>query len=373
MKKYFLIILFFVFILHLNFLFAENKSTHFYVFISKQCEKCQDIMDVYITPLAENYPVEYKIFDLSKKENFEYFLKFSSKSNFESNESIFVLIGNQFLGEKEIMNNLKTIVIRYNSQGGINYPCLNEEYSSLKIIQNFLKQHTWLGIFLAGLMDGINPCAMSALIFFISYLIVLKMSKRDILVIGITFILVTFFAYFIIGLGLFELLKKIIFLKFFSKSLYLIVGVLLLILSAISFYDFVIYYFTGKADKIILKLSSVQQSFIHNFIRKNIKSGNIVLFSICLAVFLSLTEFTCTGQVYLPTICYAIKLNVVPLKTFLLLTAYNIGFIIPLIVSFILVFKGYNERFFIKISKKSLAFTKLVMAIFFLILGIYFI
>ena len=65
----------------------------------------------------------------------------------------------------------------------------------------------WIPVFLAGLLDGINPCAFTTLIFLISYLRLLGRRGREVLKIGFSFTLAVFVSYFLIGLGFFQALR----------------------------------------------------------------------------------------------------------------------------------------------------------------------
>lgn len=51
-------------------------------------------------------------------------------------------------------------------------------------------------------LDGINPCAIAVLLFFIAFLFSIKKSKRSIWKIGLIYIFAIYLAYFLIGIGL---------------------------------------------------------------------------------------------------------------------------------------------------------------------------
>ncbi|MHC4593256.1 MAG: hypothetical protein ACYS8L_11280, partial [Planctomycetota bacterium] len=54
----------------------------------------------------------------------------------------------------------------------------------------------------AGLFDGLNPCAFTVIIFFLSYLAYIGKEKREIAAVGIVFTTAVFVTYFAIGLAL---------------------------------------------------------------------------------------------------------------------------------------------------------------------------
>jgi HEAT repeat protein len=60
----------------------------------------------------------------------------------------------------------------------------------------------------AGLADGVNPCAFAAIIFLLSYLQVARRKPRELLAVGGAFVAGVFLAYFLLGLGLVEVVER---------------------------------------------------------------------------------------------------------------------------------------------------------------------
>ena len=63
-------------------------------------------------------------------------------------------------------------------------------------------------VFLAGLLDGINPCVFSTLLFLISSLTLAGRKRKEILIIGVFFTIAVFVTYYLVGLGLFQGLRS---------------------------------------------------------------------------------------------------------------------------------------------------------------------
>jgi len=59
----------------------------------------------------------------------------------------------------------------------------------------------------AGLVDGVNPCAFTTIVFFLSMLVHLRKSRREMLLVGGGFTAGMFAAYFLLGLGLLGAVK----------------------------------------------------------------------------------------------------------------------------------------------------------------------
>lgn len=57
---------------------------------------------------------------------------------------------------------------------------------------------------MAGFLDGIHPCAIAILIFFIAFLLTLQRTFKNIFFLGLVFIFVIFLTYFGVGVGLFS-------------------------------------------------------------------------------------------------------------------------------------------------------------------------
>jgi cytochrome c biogenesis protein CcdA len=67
----------------------------------------------------------------------------------------------------------------------------------------------FMGSLVAGLTDGINPCAIATMIFLISFLATRKKSRREVLIIGLAYTATVFFTYLAMGLGLKGILEHI--------------------------------------------------------------------------------------------------------------------------------------------------------------------
>ena len=61
----------------------------------------------------------------------------------------------------------------------------------------------------AGLLDGLNPCAFAVLIFLVAFLFAIRKLRRDVMKIGLAFIVAVYITYFLIGAGLLKGLVSI--------------------------------------------------------------------------------------------------------------------------------------------------------------------
>ncbi|WP_424245226.1 cytochrome c biogenesis protein CcdA [Elusimicrobium posterum] len=226
----------------------------------------------------------------------------------------------------------------------------------------------------AGLVDGINPCAFAVIVFFISFLTVYKYEKREIIIVGTVYCFSVFTAYILMGLGLFN------FLYAMGSFYYVIMGFKYLTIALcalffiLSVYDLIIYKITGNADKILLQLPKSYKEYIHKVMRFFLKDKEkstlrLILASAAVGFVVSLVEAVCTGQVYLPTIVLILKeADEHFWRAITYLLTYNLMFIVPLIVIFVLTLMGYESKGFNNFLKKHLALTKLLLSAVFLAL-----
>ncbi len=284
-----------------------------------------------------------------------------------------VFLGNQaWIGEDEISpETLTTAIDCFTTKGSPRFwDEYNESQGSQNIIERF-RSMSWITVVLAGLVDGLNPCAFATLIFFVSYLSLSGRKGKEILLVGSAFTVGVFLAYLLIGLGFYRILDLLgSWLNVLGKIVYGITALICLVFGVLSFSD---YLKTRKGDlgDMALKLPDRLRSRINDTIRKgrNIQAYAWGAFGTGLVV--SLLELACTGQVYLPTIIYVSSVPELRLQSVGYLVLYNIMFIIPLIVIFALVFFGTSSKQLTTFIQKQGSGIKLAMSIIFLILGIW--
>lgn len=231
----------------------------------------------------------------------------------------------------------------------------------------------------AGLIDGINPCAFTVLVFFISFLSFVGYEKKQALIIGSFFILAVFLAYLLVGLGLFRFLQKLEIFTLLSQIVHFAVASLAGVLGLLSLYDFWIYRKTGDTKKIKLKLPGLVKKRIHDVVMERIDrpttkarplaTKKLILSSLSCGFIVSLLEAVCTGQVYLPTIVFVLGISNLMARALLYLLLYNLFFIIPLIIIFIFALLGITSEQFAKVARTHLGGVKLITACLFFVLA----
>lgn len=221
----------------------------------------------------------------------------------------------------------------------------------------------------AGLLDGVNPCAFATIIFFLSYLQVARRTPREILMVGGAFILAVFLAYFSVGLVFHSLVESLNEVDGFHRvraaMTYVFAGFALLV-AILSLRD-ALRARKGKLQDMTLQLPSFLKNRIRGVIRKGAKARNFVIAAFVSGILISFLELACTGQVYAPII-FQIQQGSTDAVFYLLL--YNLAFILPLVVIFILAYRGMTSEALIRFQKKHTATVKLATAVLFVLLAL---
>lgn len=189
-----------------------------------------------------------------------------------------------------------------------------------------------LPIALAGLIDGVNPCAFTTLIFLLASLALAGRGRREVLLIGAVFTLAVFLTYLGIGCGLFAVLRAASTVSIVSLVLRWALVAVLTVFAGMSVYDYALIR-QGRPTQILLQLPSALRRQIHSSIRTRVRTAALVGSSLVLGFLVSIFEFACTGQVYLPMLAYLVRIQG-GMTALALLLLYNLCFIVPLLVVF---------------------------------------
>ena len=247
-----------------------------------------------------------------------------------------------------------------------------EEAHSLQTHETLFSQITLWAIIGAGLADGVNPCAFAVIVFFVSFLAAYKYTKKEIVIVGSAYCAAVFLAYVLMGLGAFHVLYAMKAFRYVTLAVQWgmvgLCGVFLLL----SIYDFVVYQRTKKAEKMLLQLPTNYKVYIHKVMRFFLKDKHSSMWRLLLAAFIvgfvvSGVEAVCTGQVYLPTIVVILKeVNQHFWRATEFLLLYNLMFILPLVLVFVLTLCGKESATFNDWLKKHLGLTKFILCCVFL-------
>ncbi|MFW6152432.1 MAG: hypothetical protein ACOC6C_05600, partial [Verrucomicrobiota bacterium] len=222
----------------------------------------------------------------------------------------------------------------------------------------------------AGMLDGINPCAFATIIFFLSYLQVSRRRAGEIAQVGIAFIAAVFISYFFLGLGLVEMIAKSQALGGVAEAVNWIIAALALVVMALSVRDGILC-LKGRLSDITLQLPSGLKERIHRVARAGARHRHFVLAAFVAGVVISLLELACTGQVYAPTILYMLKIGRNTGGALFYLILYNIAFVVPLGIIFVMAYSGVRSQALGRFLEKHAATVKFATAALFLFLALF--
>jgi cytochrome c biogenesis protein CcdA len=226
-----------------------------------------------------------------------------------------------------------------------------------------------LPVIAAGLIDGINPCAFTTLIFLLASLALAGRGRSEVLVIGALFSFAVFVSYFLIGLGLFTALRAATAVSLVSVLLRWVLVAVLFVFAGLSVYDYTLIR-SGRPGEMLLQLPSSFKKRIHASIRTRVRIAALAGSSLVLGFLVSLFEFACTGQVYLPLLGYLARMHR-QLDAFGLLLLYNFCFILPLLVVFGASYLGVSSGRITTAFQAHMGKVKLGLAVVFVGLAVF--
>lgn len=357
---------------------AWAKPVDAVLFTSPYCPHCRHLkQDGFPQTFKEKYKGQVRLveYDLTQDANNVIFSQTMEAYQLESAGIPMLVIGETVLQgyPSQIGPGADTAVaqaLRNNETTRV--PGLQTEEDLLSTHETLFSQITLWAIIGAGLADGVNPCAFAVIVFFVSFLAAYKYTKKEIIVVGSAYCLAVFLAYVLMGLGAFHVLYAMKAFKYVTLvvqwGMVGLCGVFLLL----SLYDFIVYQRTKKSEKMLLQLPTNYKVYIHKVMRFFLKDKHSSMWRLLLAAFLvgfvvSGVEAVCTGQVYLPTIVVILKeVNQHFWRATEFLLFYNLMFILPLVLVFVLTLCGKESATFNDWLKKHLGLTKFLLCLVFL-------
>ena len=178
-----------------------------------------------------------------------------------------------------------------------------------------------LAVIATGLIDSFNPCAITVLLLFIGLMFSMHKSRKLILTMGFFYILAVYISYLLIGTGI---MKLVLFFGMPHFMAYL--GAVVAIF--IGLWNLKDYFFPEFGPIIKIPLSARQ--LISRWSHKATLAAAIVV-----GFLVGITEFPCSGAIYLAVIGL-LSAKTTFMYGFLYLLLYNLMFVLPLIIIFII-------------------------------------
>ncbi|MFW6016488.1 MAG: hypothetical protein ACOCRK_08615 [bacterium] len=268
----------------------EIGSNNIYFISLEGCENCREA-EIFLNKFTEDYSnISVVKLDIQDKKSRNLIKELVKEHELTRIIAPTIIIENKhWVGfnkdiEEDIFNFLvsKKSNQLYSDRTSLNYPhywlnYIENEHGSMFLMTGII-----------GTIDGFNPCSLWAITLLLSFTLRLH-SRKKIILVGLTFILVIAIFY---GLFILSIIKVIDYIDYYGISNYLLNGVIILI-GAINIKD----YFLFKKG-ISLTISKSGSTNLRQKFRRLIEIKNIwvlVIFTIFVAGLASILELPCTA------------------------------------------------------------------------------
>jgi cytochrome c biogenesis protein CcdA/glutaredoxin len=290
---------------------TEDGKPVVYFFFNRNCGECLKTLPFVEKFATDNPSVRVAYIDvMASEENLSLFKNFKEYYGTGPISVPSIFIGNITLtGYDEITADLPSAV----NQTIANPPVIPQVETEPGVKEEL----TLPLIIVSALVDGINPCAFSVLIFLLITIMALG-SRKKVLIVGTTFILAVFTFYFFSGLGIFTLIQT----AGISRLISFIAALIALGAGVLSIASVLI----GESGPAILSIPESRKGVIDQYIRK---ASIPAAFAVGLLV--GMFELPCTGGIYL-AILSLLSNRLTLIEGIPYLLVYNLFFVLPLIL-----------------------------------------
>lgn len=340
------------------------------------CEECAKVKSTVLPDLERRYAGRYAVeeVDLGEMTNYLRLVAYQRALGEVNAHTFMVLDGQRILsGYEEIAKGLQPALDRAleNSTPVEPVKAAGPEGGPGAGLSGRMRQFTLAGILLAGLLDALNPCAMATMVFFISLLSASGVRGRRILVAGAAFALGCFATYAALGFGILRVIHLFSGFRLLRTVANDAMAALLAVLAILSFRDALRFRRSGDPGQIAIKLPGWLLRRGHAVMREGLGKRGVILGGLMAGAVVTALESVCTGQIYVPTLVMLIRSGGGQLsRAWGYLVAYNIMFVLPLVVLFVLVYQGLKWQVALEWSKRNVVLSKVLMGGFFILMTV---
>lgn len=184
-------------------------------------------------------------------------------------------------------------------------------------------------ITVAGLVDGINPCAIGMMVMLLGYLLVFAKKPERVLKTGLLYVGTVFVTYLVVGLGLYSFVSQFD-LSGGAKVLNWIVGGVLFIAGLIQFKDFL-----GIEAGPHLRIPTASKERLQGMVERVSYPTTILL-----GILVTLLETPCSLPIYVGTATILSQSGMAFPLVMAYFLYYNLLFVLPLIVVLVIMWRG---------------------------------
>ena len=308
-----------------------NVSVDAFYFYSDSCSHCEKVKPV-IASINARYP-DLNLTQLEinhNADNRELFNEISSRYGIQNPGVPTIFIGNRVLiGEAEIANRFETGFLseRERIASGTTAQPVNQTPATPSVQLAAPALSPYMVIF-AALVDSMNPCGLSVLVFLLISMAAAAERKR-ILLVGAVYTAAMFLFHLLVGIGLFSAFS----LSGLSKPFSILGGVIALILGIVTLVDVL-----RNKETYLLSIPESGKGLLGTYIRKATLPAAFFL-----GILAGILGFSCTGGIYI-SILGLMGRDMTVMTGLPWLILYNLVFVLPLVLVTLLVAYGVSPE-----------------------------
>jgi len=364
---------------------TEKLELHF--FGANSCEECHELKMMFLEPYLSdnNESVNITFHDIDEPDQYQTLTSY--ESSYEVTHGAYQQLyfpDTTLQGVDEIESHTDSLVQHYLTTSDWHYNSVNflndEEFA--KYIQNKARGTSFWAIVSLGLLDGVNPCAIATMIFLISFLTANKRSRKEILIIGLSYTATVFVTYTAIGAVVFKSISSLEVGSIFSL---IIKWIAIVIAGGVGIYSLIDAYNFSRSKNvksIKLQLPNSIKKQIHKVINGNMKQSNLIIGTIVTGFLVTILETFCTGQTYLPAIQAMVtdvqQLDIpeelrkeIMYEGWYRLLFYNFLFVLPLLLVMIAAYFGLTWNRLAKATQSNMVLLKVLLGVVMIALALY--
>ncbi|HAZ09530.1 MAG TPA: hypothetical protein DCY56_00265, partial [Candidatus Omnitrophica bacterium] len=228
---------------------APGKPLRVLVFYAVGCRSCMEVERDVLPGIEQKYgdKIVIETYNIGISRNYAQMVRLEKLYGAEGGYVPEIIVSRYVLmGEKEIKAGLDKVIEKALSEpSDLKTSGLTKEdvvaYQSPGAADSLiLSRFASFSVFTvgtAGFLDGLNPCAFTTIVFFISFLTFVGYRKREMIMAGSFFTIAVFIAYFLIGLGIFKSLRSMSAFSYAALAINIIIGSVAFILGILNVVD----------------------------------------------------------------------------------------------------------------------------------------
>ena len=347
-------------------------------FFEPGCEECFRVTSEVIPVLQARYAGFYVLhkWDTGLEEHYLKLAAYMDQQGVQDNAAVFMVIDGQdvLAGFEVIAERLfslmdERLAARLEDAAAVPVTAAGSPPAGRELVAQRIERFTLTGVLVGGLIDGINPCAIATLVFLISVLSMSRVNGWNLLLVGVAFCLASLLTYTAIGFGVLRALHALACFQTVRTSVDFILVAVLTVFAVYSFCDAFRYRQTRMTKDVTLQLPAKVKQTIHRIVRVGLGKKAQVTWAFAIGAAVTALESVCTGQIYVPTLALVVKSGTAVTRGLSYLVLYNLMFILPLVVVFLLTYRGLKLTRLIEWSVRNVFVSKLLMGGFFLALA----